>query len=261
MIFKYFMEGLQKEERIIRLLTWAGVLTLTWYCIGACLLGCYFAKSGIVIGRGVTGQAYFSEGHSHFSWFFPGVKCFFPVANSHFGRPKTNFRCFQKWKAKKKKKKVITSFLNFSYFHFQFSTFLFQFSIFLLFFSIFSPFPFFPCLSFPDTSPKISRSEVSGGHSAPNPLPPPACYATGDWWVLSEMKEPKLLKLGVFWANYGKRHPICAKLCDFLLKMVYWWWAIVQKNGLEKVKFLKSGRHIHIQFWRKYPLWYHRDLG
>ena len=52
------------------------------------------------------------------------MKCFFPVENSRFGRPKTNFRCFQKWKAKKKKrKKILTHFYNFSSFHFQFSTF------------------------------------------------------------------------------------------------------------------------------------------
>ena len=39
----------------------------------------------------------------------------------------------------------------------------------------------------------------------------------------SEMKEPKLQKLGVFWANYGKKHPIWPKLDAFLSKMVYWW--------------------------------------
>ena len=60
------------------------------------------------LNRGVTGI--FSEGaKSFFLIFFPGVKCFFPVKNSHFGRPKTNFRRFQKWKAKKKKKKKKSS--------------------------------------------------------------------------------------------------------------------------------------------------------
>ena len=118
----------------------------------------------------------FLRGQSNFSWFFfPGVKCFFPVENFHFRRPKTNFSGFEKWKAKKKNKKkkkkgVLSS--NFSNFHFQFSTF--PFTIFLLFFSIFTPFPFFPCLFFPARSAKISRSEVSGT------LPPcrPTCYAT-----------------------------------------------------------------------------------
>ena len=62
--------------------------------------------------------------------------------------------------------------MTFSYFHFQFSTF--PITIFLLFFSIFTPFPFLPCQLFPDTSAKISRSEVLGGHSAPYPT----CKAT-----------------------------------------------------------------------------------
>ena len=66
----------------------------------------------------------FLRGQSHFSWFFPGVKCFFLVENFHFGSPKTNFRRFEKWKAKKKKKKKKKGssphFRTFSYFHFQF---------------------------------------------------------------------------------------------------------------------------------------------
>ena len=37
----------------------------------------------------------------------------------------------------------------------------------------------------------------------------------------SETKEPKLHKLGVFWANYCKKHPIWIKLGAFLSKMVY----------------------------------------
>ena len=102
----------------------------------------------------------FLRGQSHFSWFFSGVKCFFPGESSHFGRPETTFRSFLKCKAKKKK--VLTSFSD---------VFLLPFPIFHLFFSIFTPFPFFPCLIFPDTSAKISRSEVSGGHSAPCPPP------------------------------------------------------------------------------------------
>ena len=99
------------------------------------------------------------------------MKCFFLVENFHFGRPKSNFSGFEKWKAKKKKKKkkVLSSFCNFSTFHFQFSTF--PFTIFLLFFSISTPFPFFPCLLFPCRSAEISRSEESLGVA-------PACYAT-----------------------------------------------------------------------------------
>ena len=45
---------------------------------------------------------------------------------------------------------------------------LLQFSFFSSQFS-----PLFPCLFFPNTSAKISRSEVSAGHSAPLPPPPP----------------------------------------------------------------------------------------
>ena len=33
----------------------------------------------------------FQRGQSHFPDFFPSVKCFFPVENSHFGRPTRNF--------------------------------------------------------------------------------------------------------------------------------------------------------------------------
>ena len=56
-----------------------------------------------VSSRGVTG-IFFWGGKVIFPDYFPGVKCFFPVENSHFGRPKTNLRRFQKRKAKKKKK-------------------------------------------------------------------------------------------------------------------------------------------------------------
>ena len=46
----------------------------------------------------------------------------------------------------------------------------------------------------------------------------------------SETKEPKLHKLGVFWANYCKKHPIWSKLGAFLPKMVYWWVGNLAKN-------------------------------
>ena len=96
------------------------------------------------------------------------MKCFFPVENSHFGRPKTNFRRFQKWKAKKKKKKkVLTSFSD---------VFLLPFQIFHLFCSIFTPFPFFLASFFPIRQQKFPGQKSLGGHSAP-PCPP-ACYAT-----------------------------------------------------------------------------------
>ena len=46
----------------------------------------------------------------------------------------------------------------------------------------------------------------------------------------SETREPKLHKLGVFWANYCKKHPIWSKLGAFLSKMVYWWVGNLAKN-------------------------------
>ena len=52
------------------------------------------------------------------------------------------------------KKKVLPSFYNFSLFHFHFPPSLYWFSFLIHFL-------FFPCLSFPDRSSKISRSEVS----------------------------------------------------------------------------------------------------
>ena len=114
--------------------------------------------------RGITGK-FFWGGKVIFPDFFPGVKCFFPIENFHFGGPKTNFPGF--WKVRsKKKKKVLSSFCNFSTFHFQFYTFPLQFSFFSSkFFPLFS---FFPCLFFPSRSAEISQSEVSGGT-----LPPP----------------------------------------------------------------------------------------
>ena len=120
----------------------------------------HFLYWSFVIIRGVRG-IFFRGGKVIFPDFFPGVKCFFPSENSHFGRPKTNFSHFEKWQASTKKK-VLSSFCNFSSFHFQYSTF--PFSIFLLFCSIF---PFFLCLSFPGRSAEISRSEVSGGTLPP----------------------------------------------------------------------------------------------
>ena len=54
---------------------------------------------------GIT-ERIFRGGQSHFfRIFFPGVKCFFPIGNFHFGRHKTNFGHFEKWKKKKEKKK------------------------------------------------------------------------------------------------------------------------------------------------------------
>ena len=76
------------------------LLTKSWFLP---VVGDVWNKQHIHLSRGVTG-IFFWGGKVIFPDFFPGVKCFFPVENSHFGRPKTNFRRFQKWKKKKKKK-------------------------------------------------------------------------------------------------------------------------------------------------------------
>ena len=139
--------------------------------------------------RGVRG-IFFWGGKVIFPDFFPGLKCFIPEGNSHFGRPKTNFSCFEKWKEKKeKKKRSPPHFVTFLLPLFQFSTF--PFSIFLLFCSI------FPCLYFSGRSAEISRSEVSGGggHSAPPP-PPPACYATGSGHAVTGLSQDKVINDG-----------------------------------------------------------------
>ena len=121
----------------------------------------------LVICRGVTG-IFFWGGKVIFPDFFPGVKCFFPVENSHFGRPKTNFRRFQKWKAKKKKKKKVSPlFRTFSCFNFQFSTFSYQLS---------PLFHFFLTSFFPIRHHKFPGQKSLGGTLPPLP---PACYATG----------------------------------------------------------------------------------
>ena len=103
----------------------------------------------------------FQRWQSHFPDFFPGVKCFFPVENSQFGRPKTNFSGFQKTKTKTHKK-VLFKFCNFSFFHFLFSTF--HFLIFLLFHSIV---PFFLASLFPVGLQKFpgGGGEHSGLHT------------------------------------------------------------------------------------------------
>ena len=89
--------------------------------------------------------------------------------NSHFVRPETNFLRFQKLKEKKKKKKGGSSPL-FRTFPTSISIFTFPLQI-LIFFSMLTPFQFFPCLFFSDTSGKISGSKVSGGALCPPPLP------------------------------------------------------------------------------------------
>ena len=75
--------------------------------------------------------------------------------------------------------------------------------------------------------------------------------AIGD--VSSETKEPKLHKLGVFWANYCKKHPIWSNCVPFFRKCYTDGWEIRPKIGIEIVRFSRSGRHIHVRFWWKKP--------
>ena len=91
--------------------------------------------------RGIRGK-FFRGGKIIFPEFFPGVKCFFLVENSHFGRSKTNFSGFEKWKAKKKKKRSSPHFLTCPPSIFNFPPSLFRFSFFSSLFSLFS-FPVF----------------------------------------------------------------------------------------------------------------------
>ena len=67
----------------------------------------------------------------------------------------------------------------------------------------------------------------------------------------SEIKEPKLHKLGVFGANYCKKHPIWSNWVLFFRKWYTDGWEIRQKIGIEIVRFSRSGRHIHVRFWWK----------
>ena len=105
--------------------------------------------------------------------FFRGGKIIFP----DFFSPTWNK------KKKEKKKRNVSSFCNFSAFHFQCT---FPFSIFLLI-------NFFPCVFFPGKAAEISRSEVWG--ALYSPAPPPACYATVlmDWNGSQHWKTKKLL--------------------------------------------------------------------
>ena len=72
-----------------------------------------------------------------------------------------------------------------------------------------------------------------------------------DRWVFIRDEGAQIQKLGIFWANYGKKHPIWAKLDAFLSKRYTDGWVIGWKIGIEKVKFSRFGRHIHVRFCRK----------
>ena len=118
------------------------------------------------LNRGVTGK-FFLGGKVTLPDFFLGVKCFFPVENFHFGRPKTNFSGFEKWG-----EKVLSSFRNFSLLPFSiFHIPFYNFPSFLLHFSFFF-FHFFLASFSPVDQQKFPGRKSRGEHL------PPACYAT-----------------------------------------------------------------------------------
>ena len=139
--------------------------SLKWYLISQATGWCAASLWIWSYIQGHNKRNIFQRGHSHFSWYEKGS---FPVENFHFGRPKTNFSGIEKWKAKKKKE-VLSSFCNFSSFHFQFSNF--PFSIFLLFCSIFS---FFLASLFPVGQQKFPCQKSLGAF-----WPLPHHYTTG----------------------------------------------------------------------------------
>ena len=123
----------------------------------------------------------FLRGQSHFSWFF------FPTWNAFsrkkIGRPKTNFRRFQKWK----KKSSSPFFYNFSFFRFQFSTFPFTIYNFPSFLLNFLPFSLY---SLPLFSRYVSKNfpvrSLLGAISPP--LPPPIRHCIRGNWMCNLYK-------------------------------------------------------------------------
>ena len=71
----------------------------------------------------------------------------------------------------------------------------------------------------------------------------------GGGGVSSETKEPKLYKLGVFGQIVVKCSQFCQNWVLFFQKWSTDEWEIGQKIGTEEVRFLRSGRHIHLRFW------------
>ena len=163
-----------------------GLVPISLYSNCILKIASYKATSKWLDQGRITG-IFFWGGKVIFPDFFPVVKCFFPVENSHFGRPKNKFSPFFKSEKQKKntkkaktKKKVLSSFCNFSTFLFPiFHLPFYNFSSFLLNFHPFSLF------SLPLFSRYVSKNFPVRS------LPPPACYATGI---------DRLLK---FWNNSG----------------------------------------------------------
>ena len=155
---------------------------------------------------------FFFEGAKlFFLIFFSVVKCFFfPVESFHFVRPKTNFSGFEKWK--KRKKKVLSSFCNFSTSYFHFFTFpllFYNLPSFLLKFSL-----FFSCLFFPVGQRQFPHQKSLGG-TLPLPPPPPR-YATVFMFSYFKPNFIEKIFLETAFSNFGH--------LTFLAKwkLVYW---------------------------------------
>ena len=58
-----------------------------------------------------------------------------------------------------------------------------------------------------------------------------------DRWVFIRDEGAQIPKLGVFWANYCKKHPIWSKLGAFLSEKVHWW----EDNGRVQPSIKISG--------------------
>ena len=195
------------------------------------------------LGQGHNRKIFLREQSHFFLIFFPGVKCFFRVENFHFGRSKTNFSGFEKWEAKKKKKKNTTPhFVTFPPSIFNFPPSLLQFPSFLLNFHPFSlSFPFFPCLFFPGRS-----AHKFLGALCPSP-PPPACYATDLGLAVHQRKSMW------FWiATHSqpfKSVEIQSTMYQILETLVPWWHlAQVTSKG-------ESRTLAWCAFWKLEQLW------
>ena len=68
-------------------------------------------------------------------------------------------------------------------------------------------------------------------------------------WRSRRWRSPNL-KLGVFSANYYRKHPVWAKLGAFLSKILYCWVSNSAKN-IEKVRFFKFRWHIPRTIWER----------
>ena len=72
----------------------------------------------------------------------------------------------------------------------------------------------------------------------------------------SSEKKPKFENWVYLEQILVKKHPICPNWVLFYRKWYTDGWLIRQKlgNGIQKVRFSKFGRRIHLQFWGEYPL-------